>query len=221
VGKKEMRYRNSSADRSPSRGRNTLTCRGAYIALISSPSDPSGIFMRHSPILHPTGRELSTVAVVERQMLAPLLRYSDADLCQGKIDDASCPSKELFVAAATHVLNGAGCSQSVATLLSRLIDAEAWLDAAVFIGEQLAPKWRMRRLVLDDGHWLCSLSMHPSLPVELDDTVEASHDSAPLAILSAVLCVAQRSHQPSSDDTQPQATPSSTSGIAMCCENYS
>jgi hypothetical protein len=46
--------------------------------------------------------------------------------------------------------------------------------------------WQLRRLVYDDGEWICSLSRQPQLPLGLDDTADAHHDVPAWAILRAV-----------------------------------
>jgi hypothetical protein len=67
--------------------------------------------------------------------------------------------------------------------LDRLVRAEAWTDAALSIIELELPMWRPRRLVYDDGEWLCSLSRHPEVPIELDETADGQHEMQPVAIL--------------------------------------
>jgi hypothetical protein len=72
-----------------------------------------------------------------------------------------------------------------AARIDQLIDAGAWSDAALALIELELPAWKLRRLVYEDGEWLCSLSRQLNLPVALDDTADASHEVLPLAILSA------------------------------------
>ena len=69
--------------------------------------------------------------------------------------------------------------------LSRLIEEGAWTDAALALIATELPQWSLRRLVHEDGEWLCSLSRCPSIPLDLDDTADASHEDATLAILGA------------------------------------
>jgi hypothetical protein len=67
--------------------------------------------------------------------------------------------------------------------LARLVLAEAWTDATLYLIEFELPLWRIRRLVRDGGEWMCSLSRHPSVPVEIDDAADGRHGSMPIAIL--------------------------------------
>ena len=107
-----------------------------------------------------------------------------------------------------------------ATRLDQLIEAGAWSDAALALIELELPAWKLRRLVYEDGEWLCSLSKQPNLPVALDDTADACHEVLPLAILSAFVEARRKTsavREPSSP-TVPQVRP--TSGYAICCDNF-
>ena len=74
-----------------------------------------------------------------------------------------------------------------AAKIDRLIELEAWTEAALALVELELPQWRVRRLVCEEGYWLCSLGEQWNLPVWLGDDAEARHDSLPLAILSALI----------------------------------
>jgi hypothetical protein len=49
--------------------------------------------------------------------------------------------------------------------VNQLIEAGAWADATLAMVELELPYWNLRRLVHEDGEWLCSLSKQPNLPV--------------------------------------------------------
>jgi hypothetical protein len=103
--------------------------------------------------------------------------------------------------------------------VDRLIEAEAWTDAALALIELELPAWKLRRLVWEDGEWFCSLSRQPNLPAMLDDTVDANHQLMPIALLQAFL-QARRINE-----TVPQAI-STVPAIKMagerfvCCDNF-
>lgn len=103
--------------------------------------------------------------------------------------------------------------------INRLIESGACIDAALALIELELPRWKLRRLVYEDGQWLCSLSRQPMVPLELDDVAEASHDIMPLAILLAFLG-ALRAAAPSEARivTVPQHRPAQ--GHALCCDNF-
>jgi hypothetical protein len=71
--------------------------------------------------------------------------------------------------------------------LDQLIEAGAWIDAALQLAQLERPDWKLRRLIFDDGDWICSLSSAPLLPVTLDEMAECSHPDPALAILGAVV----------------------------------
>jgi hypothetical protein len=100
-----------------------------------------------------------------------------------------------------------------------LIEAGAWTDATIgLLGLEL-PQWRLRRLVNEDGKWLCSLSKQPGIPLEYDEVAEASHESLPLAILIALL-QAQRS---AAECASAMATVPRVCRVpveAGCCDNF-
>ena len=103
--------------------------------------------------------------------------------------------------------------------LDRLIAAGAWTDAAFALVALELPAWSLRRLIHEDGEWLCSLSREPSLPLALDDTADARHHSLPLAILLALL-EARRMAEivPAVVSATPHMQPASDSMI--CCDNF-
>ena len=69
--------------------------------------------------------------------------------------------------------------------LTRLIDAEAWADAALALLELELPLWQLRRIAYDEGEWHCALSRERELPDWLDSAIEARHADLALALLSA------------------------------------
>jgi hypothetical protein len=101
-----------------------------------------------------------------------------------------------------------------------LIETGAWNDAALTLIELELPAWKLRRLIREDGQWFCSLSKQPNLPVDLDDTADASHEVLPLAILSAF--VEARRMASAVHGIRPRTVPQirAKSGHAVCCDNF-
>jgi hypothetical protein len=73
------------------------------------------------------------------------------------------------------------------TRVMRLIEAEAWGDAALALMELELPLWQVRRIAYDEGEWHCALSRERELPDWLDAAVEAHHADLALALLSAFI----------------------------------
>src|SRR5882762_3628566 len=86
--------------------------------------------------------------------------------------------------------------------IERLIQAEAWTDAALALIDLELPQWQVRRIAYDEGEWHCALSRQRELPDWLDQSIEAHHSNLALAILSAFV-EAQRIAAPSSRTSVP------------------
>src|SRR6266850_7827145 len=86
--------------------------------------------------------------------------------------------------------------------IERLIQAEAWTDAALALIDLELPQWQVRRIAYDEGEWYCALSRERELPDWLDRSIEARHADLPLAILSAFVD-AQRISTPRSRTSVP------------------
>jgi hypothetical protein len=69
--------------------------------------------------------------------------------------------------------------------VERLIQSEAWTDAALALIDLELPQWQLRRIAYDSGEWHCALSRCRELPEWLDQSIEAHHADLPLAILGA------------------------------------
>jgi len=105
-----------------------------------------------------------------------------------------------------------------ASRVDSLINAGAWTEAAFALIELELPTWKLRRLVYEDGEWRCSLSRHPNLPFELDDSVDASHENLPLAVLQAI--VEASLSDGDCDATSPVPQIQSAGEIPICCDNF-
>ena len=144
------------------------------------------------------------------------------DRLANRINLAAAPSRELIAdivaTACTRFtsLKAAGKTRQ----FDEWCRSEAWVDAACALVAFELPRWSIRRIVRDDGMWLCSLSRSPNLPAEFDDVVEVSHETLPLAILAAFV-EAKRSVS----DARPALEASAATGSAechrICCDNFS
>ena len=108
--------------------------------------------------------------------------------------------------------------------LEGMLANAAWTDAAFMLIAMELPAWTVRRLVYEDGEWICTLSRQPNLPPEIDDTVDTHHPALPLAILSAL--IEARSKKADGVQAGPvrvpqigQATDQVTDHV-LCCDNF-
>jgi hypothetical protein len=103
--------------------------------------------------------------------------------------------------------------------VNRLIESRACTDATLALVELELPQWKLRRIIHENGEWLCSLSKQSRLPVGVDEVVEASHEDLPLAILIAFLRARRDAAvSAASLTTVPEVRP--VPGYAMCCDNF-
>jgi hypothetical protein len=144
----------------------------------------------------------------------------------GTLDNALRNAQEPSLDIFCKIINSA-CTRVFALARTERLDrvihlAEigAWTEATLALIELELPLWRVRRLIYENGEWLCSLSQRPNLPMVLDDCAEASHEVLPLAMLCAFLESCHRRHRArESVSAVPQVAQPSVDHI-ICCENY-
>jgi hypothetical protein len=154
-------------------------------------------------------------------MQAPESQSFNLDLLDRELHSAPAVTALLF----RKVTESAGCARlrSLRQLgktitLDYMIEAGAWTDAAItLIGLEL-PNWSVRRLVCEDGEWLCSLSRQPYLPIFLDEPAEGSHAVLALAVLRAFVaarCRSAATHQVTASVPRVRPRPA----FVFCCDN--
>ena len=111
-------------------------------------------------------------------------------------------------------------TSSTARRIEALTKSSAWADLALDLIARELPFWSVRRLVLEDGVWCCSLSSRPGMPIELDDTADANHESMPLAMLAALVEARRKAATVRTTQTPsvPQVDPQR--GNVLCCDNF-
>jgi hypothetical protein len=75
------------------------------------------------------------------------------------------------VAGACNSIAMPSCADKAAKI-DRLIESEAWTEAALALVELELPQWRLHRLVYEEDAWLCSLSKQWNVRVWLADCAE-------------------------------------------------
>jgi hypothetical protein len=147
-----------------------------------------------------------------------------SDYLVDRLDEAvrvsSKPTPELI----SQIITGA-CSRipvlslsGKAAAIGQLIKLGAWVDAALALIELELPGWKLRRLICEDGEWLCSLSRQSNLAAILDDTADGTHEVMSLAILLAFLEARRRmATAPQSVATVPTVDPAPA---LVCCDDF-
>jgi hypothetical protein len=154
-------------------------------------------------------------------MLSRVKYEDDLEALADRVKSATAPTSDLFydvrnACPRLRVINGSGKVSGI----DRFIEAGAWYDAALALIAVEIPAWSIRRLIREDGEWFCSLTREPNLPLTLDDTVDVSHQSLPLAIIGALLQVRRRveAARVARAPTVPHLR--AVSDLAICCDNF-
>ncbi len=154
-------------------------------------------------------------------MTAALRRYNPPSLSE-RLSDAPSMTRPLMLDIIDHTCRRFPSSGQGARIM-RLIDVEAWADAALALIALELPRWQVRRIAYDEGEWHCALSRERELPDWLDAAVEARHGDLALALLSAyveVLALPVDVTRPSVPPAPDRATPDLLYE-PMACENFS
>jgi hypothetical protein len=147
---------------------------------------------------------------------------SRLDELEERIRRAQVVTPDLMLKVVAGAEVGMPSGANAAAKIDRLIGAMAWTEAALALVEHELPSWKLRRLVYEEGAWLCSISRQGNLPIWLSDNAEARHDSLPLAILAAVV-EARRCGEPPfkrAATSVPQCRAQTGSVETICCDNF-
>lgn len=140
------------------------------------------------------------------------LRHYDPLPLGDRLRNAQAVTRPLMLDIIDHACRrfpSLGQSERTARVV-RLVDAEAWADAALALMELELPMWQVRRIAYDEGEWHCALSRERELPEWLDAAVEARHADLALALLSAfieVQALAVEVSRPSVPTVRPALNP--------------
>jgi hypothetical protein len=123
-----------------------------------------------------------------------------------KIINSACIRVQALGQALTHIV--------------RLAEIGAWTEAIFALIKAELPLWTVRRLVYENGEWLCSLSRQPNLPTTFDDCAEATHEVLPLAMLCAFVEACRRGHMAQDFVSAVPQVAAPSANYIICCENY-
>ena len=124
-----------------------------------------------------------------------------------------------IIRATSRRLPAANQSARVARV-ARLIQSQAWTDAALGLIDLELPQWQVRRLAYDDGEWYCALSRQRELPDWLDQSIETRHADLALAILSAFVEAQRISSTPSRTSVPPVPQQANPLYEPVCSDNF-
>lgn len=138
----------------------------------------------------------------------------------GEIENIAAPDCNFInkIAARCHRFMSLKSSSTTQDFLAAS-RAHAWFDATMILLQIELPVWSVRRIVRDDGRWYCSLSRCPQLPIELDDTVDTTHEHIALAVLLGLMQAKLRPVAEATGDVRLRNNPPSDT-TRLCCENF-
>jgi len=142
---------------------------------------------------------------------------------QIRVADAVTPALMADIIEQAGIRLAALGASNGARRLERLVQAEAWTEAALALIELELPQWKLTRLAFDEGEWCCTLGKHWQLPEWLDDTIDAWHVNLPLAILAALVEARHARLETSAEipRTVPAVRPRQDGILdALCCDNF-
>ena len=149
------------------------------------------------------------------------LRHYDPPSLSDRLHNAHAMTRPLMRDIIDHACRRLPSPGQPMARLMRLIDAEAWTDAALALMELELPRWQVRRIAYDEGEWHCALSRERELPDWLDEAVEGCHGNLAIALLSAFVEVqaqAVTSSRPSVPSVRQVLDPLFE---PVACENFS
>ena len=155
-------------------------------------------------------------------MTTAALRHYDPLSLGNRLRNAQVMTQPLMleiIDKACRRLPSLGRSERKARVM-RLIDAEAWADAALALMELELPMWQVRRLAYDEGEWHCALSRERELPDWLDAAIEGCHGDLAIALLSAfveVQALPAEASRPSVPSVRPVLDPLYE---PLACDNF-
>ena len=160
-------------------------------------------------------------------MVSMVLLVREHEETFGRLTDqlraAPAPTSQLFFRVVTdacpriETLSKSGKS----TPIDQLIRAGAWTDASLAIVEFELPMWTLRRLIFDAGEWFCSLSRHPTVLIEFDDTADGRHEARAITILLSFVEAKRQLAAVTAGISQPSVPRIRSKPIyPFCCDNF-
>ena len=163
-----------------------------------------------------------SVALQTRRVMSILLEQTATAPLGDRLHDACNVTTEFLsdIVRETCRRFSAVHSNAGTSRIERLIQSQAWTDAALALIDLELPPWQVRRLVWDDGEWHCALSRRRELPDWLDQPIETRHADLALAIMGAFV-EAQLAVEPTSRTSVPVVMPNGNSACEpICADNF-
>jgi hypothetical protein len=104
-----------------------------------------------------------------------------------RIEMASKPTGDIVAELLDHACPRLQSTHQPTTPVSRLIEAEAWVDLGFWLVGWELPDWVIHHLSCDDRRWSCAICVRGLAINWVEDVAEFQHDDAALAIFGALV----------------------------------
>jgi hypothetical protein len=103
--------------------------------------------------------------------------------------------------------------------IKTFVQIGAWTDAAIIFMKMELPRWKLRRLVYDEGEWHCAISHQRDLPEWLDATIETHHNDLSIALLKSIVEAIRQDMSQDAPTLNIWTKPIDQRNL-ICCDNF-
>jgi hypothetical protein len=118
-----------------------------------------------------------------------LRRNQERDLRSllSRIEAVSKPTADIIAELLEHACPRLQATHKLTTPVSRLVEAEAWVDLGFWLVGWELPDWVIHHLSCDDRRWNCAICVRGLAINWVEDVAEFQHDDPALAVLGALV----------------------------------
>jgi hypothetical protein len=118
-----------------------------------------------------------------------LRRNQERDLRSllSRIEAVSKPTAEIIAELLEHACPRLQATHKLTTPVSRLVEAEAWVDLGFWLVGWELPDWVIHHLSCDDRRWNCAICVRGLAINWVEDVAEFQHDDPALAVFGALV----------------------------------
>lgn len=118
-----------------------------------------------------------------------LRRNQERDLRSllSRIEAVSKPTADIIAELLEHACPRLQATHKLTTPVSRLVEAEAWVDLGFWLVGWELPDWVIHHLSCDDRRWNCAICVRGLAINWVEDVAEFQHDDPALAVFGALV----------------------------------
>jgi hypothetical protein len=104
-----------------------------------------------------------------------------------RIEAVSMPTADIVAELLEHACPRFQATPKPTTAVSRLVEAEAWVDLGFWLIGWELPDWVIHHLSYDDRRWNCTICVRGLAITWIEDVADFQHDNPALAIFGALI----------------------------------